>query len=95
MMKRCFLWHLSSLFSKEEIESELGDRLYPNNSVNLLGALTLKRIADCDDRSNKDLQEIIKEKPNNYHHVYHYNDVYVHPHKYSDIHTHHYTHPFL
>lgn len=50
------------IFTKEEIESELGNRLYPNHPVNLLGALTLKRIADCDDSSNKDLQEIIKEK---------------------------------
>lgn len=49
------------MFKKEEIESELGDSLYPNNPVNLLGVLTLKRIADFDNISNKDLQEIIKE----------------------------------
>lgn len=24
---------------------------------------------------------------NNYHHLYHYNDVYMYQHKYSDIHT--------
>lgn len=50
------------MFKKEEIESELGDRLYPNNPVNLLGTLILKRIADHHDSSNKDLQEIINEK---------------------------------
>ncbi|WP_433912061.1 helix-turn-helix domain-containing protein (plasmid) [Staphylococcus sp. LKG4-2] len=49
-------------FTKMEIESALGNRLYPNNPVNLLGALTLKRIAECEDRSNKYLQEIMNEQ---------------------------------
>ncbi|MGP5093443.1 helix-turn-helix domain-containing protein [Staphylococcus equorum] len=49
-------------FTKMEIESALGNRLYPNNPVNLLGALTLKRIAARDDRSNKYLQEIMNEQ---------------------------------
>lgn len=50
------------IFTKTEIESELGKRFYPSNAVNLLGTLALKRISEFDNTNNKDLQEIIEEQ---------------------------------
>lgn len=50
------------MFTKTEIESALGNKLYPSNPVNLLGTLALNRISKFDNTSNKELQEIIEEQ---------------------------------
>lgn len=50
------------MFTKTEIESALGNNLYPSNPVNLLGTLALNRISKFDNTSNKELQEIIEEQ---------------------------------
>lgn len=50
------------MFTKTEIESALGNKLYPSNPVNLLGILALNRISKFDNTSNKELQEIIEEQ---------------------------------
>lgn len=48
--------------TKTEIESELGNRHYPSNPVNLLGTLALNRISKFANTNNKELQEIIDEQ---------------------------------
>lgn len=48
------------MFTRDEIEAQLDNKLYPKDSVALLGKLTLHRIAANDYRGAKGVKEIIQ-----------------------------------
>ncbi|MFQ3845944.1 hypothetical protein AABD44_00565 [Staphylococcus shinii] len=48
------------MFTRDEIEAQLDNKLYPKDSVALLGKLTLHRIAANDYRGTKGIEEIIQ-----------------------------------